>query len=66
MSALPTVLIVDDEVRSLESLKRILADDFDVKIAGNLILEGWTRELIPGQPCCNHVPIPEEATGCAG
>lgn len=36
MSALPTVLIVDDEIRSLESLQRILADDFDVKIAVNV------------------------------
>lgn len=33
MSEPPTVLIVDDEQRSLESLKRILEDDFDVKIA---------------------------------
>lgn len=36
MSTLPTVLIVDDEVRSLESLKRILVDDFDVRTAGNV------------------------------
>ncbi len=36
MSKLPTVLIVDDEIRSLESLQRILADDFDVKIALNV------------------------------
>ena len=36
MSALPTVLIVDDEVRSLESLKRLLSEDFVVKIASNV------------------------------
>lgn len=36
MSTLPTVLVVDDEVRSLESLKRILADDFDVRTASNV------------------------------
>ena len=36
MSTLPTVLIVDDEVRSLESLQRILIDDFDVKSANNV------------------------------
>lgn len=36
MSTLPTVLIVDDEIRSLESIQRILADDFDVKIASNV------------------------------
>lgn len=33
MSTLPTILIVDDEIRSLETLKRILDDDFDVKTA---------------------------------
>lgn len=33
MSSQPTVLIVDDEMRSLETLRRILADDFDVRIA---------------------------------
>jgi len=33
MSARPTVLVVDDEVRSLETLQRILDDDFDVKTA---------------------------------
>ena len=36
MKTLPTVLIVDDEVRSLESLERILGEDFDVKIASNV------------------------------
>jgi two-component system response regulator HupR/HoxA len=36
MNTLPTVLIVDDEVRSLESLERILGEDFDVKIASNV------------------------------
>jgi two-component system response regulator HupR/HoxA len=33
MSALPTVLVIDDEVRSVEALERILEDDFDVKTA---------------------------------
>ena len=37
MSTLPTVLIVDDEVRSLESLQRILIDDFDVKTAATVV-----------------------------
>jgi two-component system response regulator HupR/HoxA len=36
MSSLPTVLIVDDEVRSLETLQRILQDDFNVKTADNV------------------------------
>ncbi|MBI4725324.1 MAG: response regulator, partial [Rhodomicrobium sp.] len=30
MSTLPSVLIIDDEIRSVEALKRILEDDFDV------------------------------------
>lgn len=33
MSNLPIVLVVDDEVQSLETLYRILEDDFDVKTA---------------------------------
>ncbi|MES9937081.1 MAG: sigma-54 dependent transcriptional regulator, partial [Sedimenticola sp.] len=36
MSTLPTVLIVDDEVRSLETLTRILDEAFDVKTATNV------------------------------
>lgn len=36
MKTLPTVLIVDDEVRSLESLQRILVDDFEVELASNV------------------------------
>jgi hydrogenase large subunit len=27
-------------------------------------MEGWARQLTPGEPCCNHAPIPNEATGC--
>lgn len=34
---LPTVLIVDDELRSLESLERTLIDDFDVKTASSVV-----------------------------
>jgi two-component system response regulator HupR/HoxA len=33
MSELPTVLIIDDEERSLEALERILEEDFDVRTA---------------------------------
>jgi len=32
----PTLLIVDDEVRSLETLERILIDDFEVKTANTI------------------------------
>lgn len=35
-TTLPTVLIVDDEVRGLETLQRILDDDFDVKTASTI------------------------------
>ena len=31
----PTILIIDDEPRSVEALARILGDEFDVKTAGN-------------------------------
>ncbi|MFK5984977.1 MAG: sigma-54 dependent transcriptional regulator [Pseudomonadota bacterium] len=37
MSSLPTILIVDDEVRSLETLYRTLQDDFDVKTAETIV-----------------------------
>src|SRR3974377_2295883 len=33
MSTLPSVLVIDDEVRSVEALERILEDDFDVQKA---------------------------------
>ncbi len=36
MSTLPTVLIIDDEVRSLEALERNLSDDFDIRIAEDI------------------------------
>ena len=36
MSALPSVLVIDDEVRSVEALERILEDDFDVKKATSI------------------------------
>jgi two-component system, NtrC family, response regulator HupR/HoxA len=55
MSTLPTVLIVDDEVRSLESLERILGDEFDVKIASNvreaeaLLEKEWVQILLCDQ-----------------
>jgi two-component system response regulator HupR/HoxA len=62
MSRLPTVLIVDDEVRSLETLQRILEDDFDIKTAENVecarqILESeWVQIIL----CDQRMP---ETTG---
>ncbi len=55
MSDRTAVLIVDDEVRSLESLERVLADDFDVKTAVNtgeaerLLETDWIQILLCDQ-----------------
>ncbi len=55
MSSRPTVLIVDDEVRSLETLERILEDEFDIKTADNVtdarkILEAeWVQIILCDQ-----------------
>ena len=55
MSDLPTILIIDDEVRSLETLARILGEDFDIKTASNVeagraILETeWVQVLLCDQ-----------------
>ncbi|MCB1485254.1 MAG: sigma-54-dependent Fis family transcriptional regulator [Hyphomicrobiaceae bacterium] len=55
MTGLPTVLIVDDEQRSLEALERILEDCFDVKTATNAeeaetILENeWVQVILCDQ-----------------
>lgn len=27
-------------------------------------MEDWARKLTPGEPCCNHAPMPDEAAGC--
>jgi two-component system response regulator HupR/HoxA len=55
MTELPTVLIVDDEQRSLEALERILEDCFDVKTAINAeeaeeVLENeWVQVILCDQ-----------------
>jgi len=55
MTGLPTVLIVDDEQRSLEALERILEDTFDVKTAASAeeaeeILEReWVQVIVCDQ-----------------
>jgi two-component system response regulator HupR/HoxA len=55
VSSHATVLIVDDEVRSLETLQRILEDEFDVKTAENVaearkILEtDWVQIILCDQ-----------------
>ena len=55
MSTLPTVLILDDEVRSLETLARILDDEFDVKTASTVeqakavLQQEWVQILLCDQ-----------------
>ena len=58
MTDQPTVLVVDDEVRSLETLQRILEDDFDVRTASTVaeaerILE---REWVQIVLCDQRMP----------
>lgn len=62
MSSMPTILVVDDEVRSLETLQRILEDEFDVRMAATVaeaerILE---REWVQIILCDQRMP---ETTG---
>ena len=55
MTTQPTLLIVDDEVRSLETLQRILEDDFDVKTASStaeaerILAEEWVQLILCDQ-----------------
>ena len=55
MTDLPTVLVIDDEARSLESLERILADDFDVRTtvstadAEEILEQEWVRVVLCDQ-----------------
>jgi len=55
MTSLATILIIDDEVRSLETLARILDEEFDVKTASNIaagraILEKeWVQVILCDQ-----------------
>ncbi|WP_428547366.1 sigma-54-dependent transcriptional regulator [Profundibacter sp.] len=60
----PTILIVDDEVRSLEALERTLFDDFDVLTAETtaeaerLLADNWVQVIL----CDQRMP---EETGVA-
>ena len=51
----PTVLIVDDEVRSLETLTRILDEEFEVRTAsdtveaGRILEEDWVQVVLSDQ-----------------
>ena len=55
MSELPTVLVIDDERRSVEALERILDDDFDVLTAHNttdaekILEQEWVQVILCDQ-----------------
>jgi len=55
MTTLPTILVVDDEQRSLESLYRILEDDFDVRTAltiqeaEQILQQEWVQVILCDQ-----------------
>lgn len=52
---LPTILIVDDEIRGLETLQRILEDDFDIKTAATIgeaetiLQQEWVQVILCDQ-----------------
>ncbi len=62
MSVPATILIVDDEIRSLEALERNLSDDFDVKTASSIAAaeEILTQEVVQVILCDQRMP---ETTG---
>ncbi len=51
----PTILVVDDEVRSLEALQRNLSDEFDVQLAqntkeaGQILEDHWVQIILCDQ-----------------
>ncbi len=55
MDILPSILVIDDEQRSLESLKRILEDKFDVhtatntEIAEEILQQQWIQVILCDQ-----------------
>lgn len=55
MKELPSILLVDDEMRVLESLQRLLEDDFDVHVANSIdeamskLAEEWIQVVISDQ-----------------
>ena len=57
-TSLPTVLVIDDEARSLETLNRILCEDFDVHTAQNVndATEILEREWVQIILCDQRMP----------
>lgn len=62
--SLPTVLIVDDEIRSLEALRRTLEEDFTVFTASNVdaALEILRQEFIQIIVCDQRMPVQSGVT----
>src|ERR1039458_7791020 len=58
MTVHATVLIVDDEVRSLESLRRVLCEDFEVICAHNAVEAEavLTGEMVQAVLCDQRMP----------
>ena len=77
MTTLPTLLIVDDDVRTLESLERLLIDEFDVRTATSaadaekVLKKDWVQivlcdQRMPGQTGCTvlNTPVRLVSTTC--
>ncbi|MDQ6983619.1 MAG: sigma-54 dependent transcriptional regulator, partial [Ghiorsea sp.] len=68
---LPSILLVDDEVRVLESLQRLLEDDFDVHIASTpdeammIMADEWVQVVVSDQrmPMMTGVEFLQEVRG---
>ena len=67
MSAIPSILVVDDEVRSVEALLRILEDDFEVftatsaRQAEEILAREWIQVLL----CDQRMPEMSGIAFCA-
>ncbi|MDQ6977775.1 MAG: response regulator, partial [Ghiorsea sp.] len=68
---LPSILLVDDEIRVLESLKRLLEDDFDVHTATSpdeammVMADEWIQVVISDQrmPVTTGIEFLQEVRG---
>lgn len=58
MASLPEILVVDDELRSQEALRRTLEDEFEVFTAGDAeeALAVMTREMVQVILCDQRMP----------
>ena len=58
MSDLPAILVVDDEIRSLEAIRRILSEEFDVHIASDTVKAAQILETEPVPVSYTHLTLP--------